>query len=174
MACLYLATFWHESQKRDAPKTPQDAPKMPTRRVKRTPRHPKTHPRRPQDAPRTPPRQSKMRPRHTQDTPREPQDAPRNPKTPPRRPKTPPRRLETSILVPRDLDFDGFVAPPDPSLEPLELHSGEVYDPRALQSYLILARRNARSDPPPSWGWRAESLDPGLLVLTSSLLGQSS
>ena len=108
MACLCWTTIWHESQAKDAPKTPQDVPKIATRRVKMAPRHPKTHARDPQDPPKRFLDASKMRSRRSLHTPREPQDDPSNPKTPAKRSKTIPRRLQTSILVPRDLDFRGF------------------------------------------------------------------
>ena len=86
MAFLYLATFWHENQAQDAPKTPQDARRRSQHGPRCTPDALKT----PQDAPRTLPGRSNLPPRH-------PTRAPGRPKTHPRRRKTSPRRQDASI-----------------------------------------------------------------------------
>ena len=105
MAWLCLAIIWHESQAQDAPKTPQDAPKMATRRVKKAP---KTHARHPPRRPKTSSRRLQDGLRCAQDAPKTPYESPRTPQGTPRRLQYAPRRLQTSILVPRDLDFEVF------------------------------------------------------------------
>ena len=90
------------------PRRPKTLPRWPQDGSRRPPRHMQDTPKTPQNVLKTPSRWPKMRPRRSLHTPREPQDDPGNPKTPTKRPKTPPRRLQTSILVPRDLDFGSF------------------------------------------------------------------
>ena len=104
MACLCLAIIWHEVKHKMPPRRPKTLPRWPQDGSRRPPRHMQDTPKTPQNILKTPSRWPKMRPGRSQDTQREPQDTPRNP----RRLQDDPRRLQTSILVPRDLDFQIF------------------------------------------------------------------
>ena len=103
-----MAMFSHNLALKSSTRCPQDAPRRsqdchktgqegPQDTCKTPPRRPKTSSRRLQDGPRC-----------AQDAPKTPYESPRTPQGTPRRLQDAPRRLQTSILVPRDLDFEFF------------------------------------------------------------------
>ena len=92
-----------------------------------------------------------------------------SPSRPPRHPKTPSDAIFSSSDTHRfGIDLGSILV----SILAIHFPPGQPTKRSIDRLILNMARRNARSDPPPNWGRRAESLNPGLLQPSGSFQSQ--